>query len=174
MDIRFVAPEMDALDALKCEAILATFFSDDRPLSGVLGLIDWRLCGFVSRSIVQGQITGAFGETSLVPLRPRLGVDKLFLLGLGASDEFADARLSEATARMLDVVARAKVRTAALVLPGRSTERIAPAVAMESFVSASLASGGQDELILIETVEARRDMEPIVQRERRRARVAGT
>jgi hypothetical protein len=45
---------------------------------------------------------------------------------------------------------------------------------MESFVAASQASGAQDEVTLIEPAEALRDMEPIVQRERRRARVAQT
>lgn len=173
MDIRFVAPELEAIDALKCEAILATFFSDDRPLSGALGLIDWRLCGFLSRAITRGMVTGALGETVLLPLRPRFGVDKLFLLGLGPSATFDDTKLADVTARMLEIVTRAKVRTTALVLPGRSTERIAPTAAMESFVIATQRHGTQDELILLEAPEAQREMEPIVQRERRRARAAG-
>lgn len=171
MDIRFVAPELEALDVLKCEAILASFFSDERPLSGVLGLIDWRLCGFISNAIARGTVLGSFGETVLVPLRPRFRVDKLFLLGLGPEKDFNQGALLGATSRMLEIVARAKVRTTALVLPGRSTCCVAPVAAMESFVAATRAHGGQDELILLEPAAAQREMDPIVQRERRRARV---
>ena len=170
MDIRFAAPELEALDALKCEAIVATFFSDDRPLSGVLGLIDWRMCGFLSRAIKRGIVTGADGETVLLPLRPRFAVDKLFLLGLGPERSFDPKRLTEITTRMLEVATNAKVRTTALVLPGRSTATIAPTLAMESFVTASQQHSTQDEFILLEPPVAQREMEPIVQRERRRAR----
>ena len=173
MEIRFVAPDLEALDALKCEAILAAFFSDDRPLSGALGLIDWRLCGFLSNQLVRGTVLGTFGETVLVPLRPRFGVDKLFLLGLGPEKDFDHVALLGATTRMLQIVARAKVRTSALVLPGRSTGCIAAVDAMESFVVASRGHGEQDELILLEPANAQREMDPIVQRERRRARASG-
>jgi hypothetical protein len=173
MDIRFLAPELRHLDALKCEAILAPFFSDERPLAGALGLVDWRLCGFLSRAILRGEIRGDAGETVLVPLRPRFGIDKLFLFGLGKEQDFAAEALVPATTRMLEVVTRANVRTTAFVLPGRSTGRITPNDAMESFFSASLVHREQHEVIVIEPPEAQRAMDPIVQRERRRARAAG-
>ena len=108
-----------------------------------------------------------------MPLRPRFTVDKLFLFGLGPAQDFASESLVPATTRMLEVVTRAKVRTAAFVLPGRSVGKVAPVEAMEGFVAASLLRREQDEVILIEPHEAQREMEPIVQRERRRARAAG-
>jgi hypothetical protein len=171
MDVRFVSPELSNLDALRCEAILAPFFSDERPLRGVLGLLDWRLCGFLSQAIVRGFVQGERGEVALVPLRPRFTVDKLFLFGLGPSAQLDASMLTDVTARMLDVVTQAKVRTAAIVLPGRSTAQVQPMAAMESFVLASKTHGLQDEVILLEPPEAQREMDPIVQRERRRARV---
>jgi hypothetical protein len=70
------------------------------------------------------------------------------------------------------VVSRAKVRTTAVVLPGRSTGRSAPVAAMESFVAAGALHGNQDEVILLETPNAQKEMAPIVQRERRRARAS--
>jgi hypothetical protein len=173
MDIRFLAPELRHLDALKCEAILAPFFSDEKPLAGALGLVDWRMCGFLSSAMLRGEIRGEPGETVLVPLRPRLGVDKLFLFGLGREQDFTRDALVPATARMLEVVTQAKVRTTALVLPGRGTGRIEATEAMESFFLASAQHRQQDEVILIEPADAQRAMEPIVQRERRRARAAG-
>jgi hypothetical protein len=173
MLVRFVAPDWKNLDALHSEAICAPFFSDERPLRGVLGLIDWRLCGFVSRMIMQGVVHGSSGEAVLVPLRPRLRMDKLFLFGLGPEAEFDESRLLGATERMLAVGTRARVRAMALVLPGRSTGRISARSAMESFVSATAQRRDQDELVLLETPEAQKDMDPILQRERRRARATG-
>ncbi|HEX7479809.1 MAG TPA: M17 family peptidase N-terminal domain-containing protein [Polyangiales bacterium] len=173
MDVRFLSPEWKHLDALKCEAILAPFFSDERPLCGALGLIDWRLSGFVSKMIVRGFVGGELGETVLVPLRPGFSIDKLFLFGLGPQAEFGPDSLLPATVRMFDVVSRAKVRTTAIVLPGRSTERSAPVAAMESFVAAGALHSNQDEVILLEPASAQKEMAPIVQRERRRARASG-
>jgi hypothetical protein len=173
MDIRFVTPDWKSLDLLHSEAILAPFFNDERPLRGVLGLIDWRLCGFVSRMILQGVVRGERGESVLVPLRPRMRMDKLFLVGLGAEKDFDDSLLHSATERMLEIGTRARVRAMALVLPGRSTGRASAVAAMESFVSATAERRDQDEIVLLEPPEAQREMDAILQRERRRARAAG-
>jgi hypothetical protein len=173
MDVRFVTPDWKSLDALQSEAILAPLFSDERPLRGVLGLIDWRLCGFVSRMLQRGVLQGAAGEDVLIPLRPRLLVDKLLLFGLGPEAEFDEARAAAATERMLAAGVRARMRAMALVLPGRNTGCISAVTAMESFVQATAQSRDHDEVVLIEAAEAQKDMDPILQRERRRARAAG-
>jgi hypothetical protein len=173
MHIRFAAPDWKSLDALQSEAILAPFFSDERPLTGVLGLIDWRLCGFVSRQIQRGVVRGELGDTVLVPLRPRFTADKLFLFGLGSEQRFDAKLMQSVTERMLDVGTRARVRAMALVLPGRSTGRVSATVAMENFVLATAQRKEPDEVVLIEPPEAQREMDPILQRERRRARAAG-
>jgi hypothetical protein len=173
MDVRFVNPDWKSLDVLHSEAIFAPFFSDERPLRGVLGLIDWRLCGFVSRMIMQGVLHGRSGETVLVPLRPRLRMDKLFLFGMGPEQDFDETLLRGATERMLEVAARARVRAMALVLPGRSTGRVSAVSAMEGFVSAVGERRDQDEVVLLEPPEAQREMDAILQRERRRARATG-
>src|ERR1700741_4365170 len=136
MDVRFVAPDWENLDALRSEAILTPFFSDERPLAGVLGLIDWRMCGFVSRMVVRGDVRGGRGEPVVGPLTPRFTVDKLFLFGLGPESDFDDAVMRDTTERMFDVLAQAQVRATAIVLPGRNTQRVPAADAMETFVRA--------------------------------------
>jgi hypothetical protein len=173
MDVRFATPDWKTLDVLRSEAILAPFFSDERPLTGVLGLLDWRLCGFVSRMILQGFVHGHSGEAVLVPLRPRMRMDKLFLFGLGPEQDFNETLLGSATERMLEIGTRARVRAMALVLPGRSTGRVSAVSAMESFVRATAERRDQDEVILLEPPEAQREMDAILQRERRRARASG-
>ena len=174
MLVRFASPDWKSLDALQSEAILAPFFSDERPLKGLLGLIDWRLCGFVSRLIMRGVVRGELGETVLVPLGPRFASDKLFLFGLGGAESFQPELVQSVTERMLDVSTAARVRAMSLVLPGRSTGKVSASVAMESFVVATAHRREPDEITLLEPPEAQKDMAPILQRERRRARAAVT
>ena len=173
MLVRFAAPEWKSLDVLQHEAILAPFFSDERPLTGLLGLIDWRLCGYVSRLMQREVVTGSMGETVLVPLR-RFASDKLFLFGLGPEADIAADAQQQVIERMLDVACAARVRAMALVLPGRSTGRVSASDAMESFVLATARRREPDEITLIEPPEAQKEMGPILQRERRRARAAVT
>ena len=50
------------------QAVLLGVPSDQRPLKGTAGLLDWRLKGMVSRFLKAGHITGDAGEIVLVPM----------------------------------------------------------------------------------------------------------
>lgn len=170
MHVRFVAPDLKQIDALRCEALALPFFSDERPLRGPLGLVDWRMRGFVSRLLLKGTIAGAAFETVLIPARPKLSLDKLFLFGLGEQAPFTPADLAGHIDHMLNTLASARVRTTALVLPGRSTQHIAATSAMEAFVARALHRDDHDELILLEAADSQKAMDAVIARERRRAR----
>ncbi|MDH3842567.1 MAG: hypothetical protein OES69_01410, partial [Myxococcales bacterium] len=58
----FIPPEQSSMDELQTELILLPFFEDERPLRGAAGLIDWRLCGALSRRLAGGDLRGSFGE----------------------------------------------------------------------------------------------------------------
>lgn len=170
MYVRFTAPELAHIDALRCEALALPLFSDERPLRGALGLVDWRMCGFVSRLRLEDRIRGDELETVLLPARPKLSMDKLFLFGMGPQAELDPERMRRAIDHMFDTLAKARVRTSALALPGRATGQVAPDKAMEVFVAVSLQRDDHDEVTLLEPSEAQREMEPVIERERRRAR----
>jgi hypothetical protein len=169
--VHFFAPEVAALDRLRCEAIALPVFSDERPLRGALGLVDWRMCGLVSKLLLAGAVKADPLQTALVPGRPKLVVDKVFLFGAGPSAELDAERQRALVEHMLDTAARAGVRTSAIVLPGRSTNLVGPAAAMELLVAVMRKRPEHDELIVIEPVEAQKHMEPVMERERRRAAV---
>jgi len=170
VDVHFVPADLRRFDALRSEAISIPFFEDERPLSGAIGLIDWRLSGFVSRLILRGRISGRAGESVLVPARPRLSFEKLFLLGLGPRSRFDEKVLSDATSRMLGTLTQARVRASVLVLPGRVLGLVTPVRAMELFLEVAGVHPEHDDVTLVEESEAQRAMEPVVERERRRAR----
>src|SRR5688572_11813098 len=152
------------------EALSVPVFEDERPLRGAPGLVDWRLCGLISRLILRGRLRGTTGETVLVAARPRLTFEKLFLFGLGKRDAFDEAVFRAAVERMLGTLTRARVRASVLVLPGRATERIAAVRAMEIFLEIAQKHPEHDEVTLVEDAEAQKAMGPVVERERRRAR----
>lgn len=170
MDVRFVAPDLRRLDELKSEALALTFFEDERPLRGALGLVDWRLCGQISRLLLRGRARGALHETLLVPTRPRLSFEKLFLFGAGRSDQLDERRFVELVERVLTTLDRARVRASVVGLPGRSLGRVPPQRAMELFLERAAAHPEQDQFTLIEDHDAERAMTPVVERERRRVR----
>lgn len=171
MEIRFVAPDLRALDALRCEAIALPIFEDERPLRGAAGLADWRLCGRISRLLVRGHVCGARGERVLVPARPRLAFEKLFLFGLGARAAFDEAAFGAASAEILHTLGEVKARSACVALPGRALERIGAERALELFLAAiDPAMLEQDELWLIESHDAQRAMSTVLEHARRRQR----
>src|SRR5688500_18976964 len=171
MHLRFAPPTTAQLDRLRCEALALPVLSDERPLRGALGIVDWRLCGLVSRLVIRGAVSTAPLQTTLVPGRPKLVVDKVFLFGAGASADLDEARQRALGAHMLGSAVAPGVRPTALVLRGRGSDLVSPAAAMEILVSVARARGEVDELIVPEPAEAQKSMEPVLERERRRAAV---
>ncbi len=170
MEVRFVTPDLRRLDELKSEALALGFFEDERPLRLAAGLVDWRLCGQISRLLIRGRATGAVDETLLIPARPRLPFDKLFLFGAGRRADLDDAVVDRVIERMLTTLDRALVRTSVVSLPGRSNDGIAPEHAMRILLGRAAEHPEQDQITLIEPLEAQRAMMPVVERARRRER----
>ena len=168
LEVRFVVPDLRRIEQLKSEALCVGMFADERPPRGALGLVDWRLCGWVSRLMQSGRLSGAVGETLMLPPRPRLPFDRLLVFGLGPRDEFDAGRFEDVTERLLRTLDRAAVRASVCDLPGR---RILPVeTAMSVFLRVASRHGEQDEMTLIEDPEAQKAIESIVERERRRMR----
>ena len=172
MDIRFVQPDLRKFDDLKSEAVAVPIFSDERPLSGTAGLLDWRLCGRLSRLIVQGRVTADAGETIIIPSRPRLPFDKIFLFGMGPSSAFDEEVFSRAVEKVLQTLTDARVRSSSFILPGRSLGLIESVYAMERFLDIAGRHPEHDEITLIEEADEQKVMSPIVEKARRRARAA--
>jgi hypothetical protein len=101
---RLLEPTLANLDALSVDAVVVGLCSDVRPLAGLLGMVDWRLCGRVSRLVERGVITGERGEQVLMPTLGRIPAPRLFVVGWGAAStslQTADERV-HATLAMID------------------------------------------------------------------------
>lgn len=117
------------MDELEAEDLVAFVREDERPLRGLAGLLDWRLCGFLTRNVRNGVFRGAKGEPLLTVSHGRVGPSRLFLFGLGdAEGEAAEAQIGAA----LQAVARAGGKDLALAPPledKRATAVVARGVA---------------------------------------------
>jgi hypothetical protein len=111
---------LDALDPLPVDTLCLFVPEDERPLTGAAGYVDWRLCGQLSRLLVDGFFKGARGESLLLPSNGRIGPGRVVVLGLGPGGEaLHEAVLRSALSQAADVLNRARVDSVALELPGR-------------------------------------------------------
>jgi hypothetical protein len=72
---------LPAIDILDVDA-LAIFVGPERPLQGLAGFADWRLCGLISRAIRDGSYGPDTGEALLLPSGGRIAVPRIFCFGL--------------------------------------------------------------------------------------------
>jgi len=102
-----------SLDALEVDSV-AVFVGSERPLTGLAGLVDWRLAGGLSRAILAGTVTPEHGEVLLLPSGGRLQATRVFLFGV---DDPAARPAALAVRRACEALRRAGARAVGLSLP---------------------------------------------------------
>lgn len=158
MRVAFVQPELRRFDLVKSDAFALCLHPEDWPLRGTAGLVDWRVCGHLSRLRESGWITCEPGEIVLMPLTRRLPCDKLLVIGMGSVDhEDADARMEAGLHQMFEALERMKVFASIVHLPGRPLHR-APEKAMDVLLDVAEAHPDHDEVVVVEPVEAQQIM----------------
>jgi hypothetical protein len=120
MEFHLAELSLAALDHATAEGIALFIAKDERPLRGLAGLCDWRLCGALSRVVHSGFFAGAPGEALLMPGKGRLPAAKVFALGLGARTDTVGRAILRKT---FEVCGRAGVRSLALSLDSLPIER---------------------------------------------------
>ncbi len=112
----FLKCTLETLDRLDTEAVAVGISTDLKPPLGVLGLLDWRLCGSISQLIRQGTITGQDDESILISTYGRIKAPCVFLFGWGEKKTFNDSYQSNLH-RMFSSLKKAKIKTCALAMP---------------------------------------------------------
>jgi hypothetical protein len=112
------------LDELETDLIVTTLFKTERPPQGVGGLVDWRLNGFVSRSILSGTVAGDSNEMVLIPLHRRLPARRLLVLGMGTPAEFRLADARHMAHRLGKTIAGLGAVDVAVHFPAAADERV--------------------------------------------------
>jgi len=107
----------EGVDVQGCDVLVTGFFSDERPLGGSTGLIDWRLNGMLSRLLVEKKLTGEWKETTLIPSQGRVMPGMILLLGLGEVREYSYLRVREVSAHLLETLKKLDALSVCLSLP---------------------------------------------------------
>lgn len=106
--LRAHALDLHGLDTLPARDLLVFVDPDARPLQGLGGLLDWRLCGALTRILERGIFEGRDREQLLTVASGRVPAERIFLYGTGGRD------LRSLLAPALEMVARAGGREVAV------------------------------------------------------------
>jgi hypothetical protein len=170
MDLRFLPAEPRRLDEANVELCACTVWSDERPMRGLAGLLDWRLGGRLSALLRSGFLRGELGESLIVPGKPHVPFEKVLVMGLGRRAGFDDEAFKAAVLRLARTFEGLRVRRAVLELPGRASDAIDPERAITFTLDALGSSAEHDVWWLIDTPAAQRRAEQRAADERRRVR----
>jgi hypothetical protein len=147
---------LPALDALEVDAI-AAFVGSERPLQGLAGFVDWRLCGALSRAIRGEDWDPVSGEALLLPSAGRLPTPRIFCFGLSSPEaQLRGPALAAACTRACDALARAGSAAFAAALPPHRPEHSAEAA--RAWLEASLARPVARQVLLGDPRTLHRDL----------------
>jgi len=124
------------LDALAVDAV-ALLVGPERPLQGLAGLVDWRLCGAVTRALAGGLYQGQPGEALLLPTGGRLPARRVVAIGLPSPNRAAD--FAAAARHACQVLQRAGCTSIATALPPLAGGDLAEAARLWVKAGAGLA-----------------------------------
>ena len=131
------------------DALCLFVAEDERPLQGLSGYVDWRLCGQLSRLLVKGFFLGQPKEKVLLPSEGRIGMPRIFALGVGKQNQIDPPRLSEVFAEAAATLNKAGSRSVAIGVPGAG--QLDDAVRAAAFTAKFLpAFQGERVLVLCE------------------------
>ncbi len=105
------------VDLQECDFLVSGFFSDERPLKGSAGLIDWRLNGRLSRLLKERKITGQWKEVTLIPTQRRILPRLLLLFGLGDLRQYSYLKVRDISIHILSTINKLRVSNVCLSLP---------------------------------------------------------
>lgn len=161
MTVQFLGCELSKWDDTTSDALVVTIFDDERPLRGAAGLVDWRLCGRLSRLIKHGRIHGDSGESLLMPPGRRLPFQRILVFGLGSAQPFDEATYRRHVRHIREVVKRAGIRNYAVQPPGRATGLVAARRALEIWIEES-GDSDAEQVAIIDTPGAQKEMADIL------------
>lgn len=112
--ILFEAPAVQ----VACDTLVVPLPSDERPLRGEAGWVDWRVCGAISRQLAVGFVGGTRGEATLLPAPPPLAAARILIVGMGKVSQLEGRALHRVFCVIGEKLIDLRSDLALLALPG--------------------------------------------------------
>ncbi len=149
-----IAPgDARALLELKVDALVLPLYQLRVQPRAAAGHADWRLGGRIARLLVNKRFEGRSGEALLMPGRQHLGVDRVFLFGLGTPWNVPASNFELITRALVD----ARVRSLAFgsPKPPAGVQAVSEAQAAVNFLEAAVSVDARfEEVVLLEVDQA--------------------
>jgi hypothetical protein len=126
-----VPPELRRVERYYPDLLVLELCQGQRPFSGLLEQVDWRLCGLISRWVERGRVTGEVGERVLLHPGRHLRCDHVLVMGIGPADQLNSLICNRALEEIMEVCDGLQTQVVALPLPGRASGQVKPEVAAQ-------------------------------------------
>ena len=155
MEFEFIEKDLHQLDEVNADLLVAGAFVEERPFKGLAGLVDWRMCGPLTRMALEGFITSNPGEALLMPGGGRIGVSKIVVLGLGSISTYKIKQARDAMMHMSRIIRQLKAASVVLELPGTGVVPASTVVKalVDAFKMEGLEAKKDFKVILVERSE---------------------
>ena len=120
--LQLVEAGLYPLDDLRHDILALGIFTDQRPLRGLAGYLDWRMHGRISALLQQGFLTGDANDHLLSNTNGRIGTDRLLVVGMGRSAALDVGTFGTAMKTIRSTLTGLKIDSVALAVPGWEKE----------------------------------------------------
>ncbi len=145
------------IDKIIAELIVLMHYEDELPFKNLLGILDWRINGRLSRFIQSQKYSGKAKELLLIPSEFRFAASEILILGLGKRQDFDETHISQVLDYFLETVARKKTKQVCFSLTQILPTEFQWRNAVRLLLSKVMEHGSIQEIILREPVEFIRD-----------------
>lgn len=105
MKLSFTSQEIDKIPA---ELIVLMHYENELPFKDLLGMLDWRINGRLSRFVNDQKFKGKAKELLLMPSEHRFKAHEIIILGLGNKQDFSQDHISQVLDYFLNTVDKKK------------------------------------------------------------------
>mgnify|MGYP000423084757 CR=1 FL=1 len=152
MMFHLIKPDLHQIDSITIDTFALFLFEEDRPPRGLCGLVDWRLCGRISKMILEGKTSGRLRESVLTPAYGRLPCRRVVIFGLGSRHDFSLNRAREVSWFMCETLHKLRAPSFAISLPGSPVTKLSPRARMEIFLEEAIRVFGAEDASVVQEV----------------------